>query len=695
MTPVADLRAAVEAAAGAAGQRRARRSRRPTLERPKQADHGDYATNAALVLAPRARARRRARWPSGWAARCATASATALERVEVAGPGLPQPLPRRRLVRRRRSTGCSRPATASAAPAPTRPERVNVEFVSANPTGPLTAASGRHAAYGDALARVLSFAGHDVDARVLLQRRRARQVDELGESIRARARGEELPEGGYQGDYVTRARRRRSPARPTWTPTSSPRSGVELMFERIQATLRAYRVDFDVCFTERALHEGTPSAIERGLARLSEQGHLYRSDGALWLRTTDFGDDKDRVLERSTGEPTYFAADVAYHEDKLERGFDLLIIVLGSDHHGYVARHEGDIAALGADPDRLEIPLLQFVHIVEGGVARVDVQAPRRVHHARRAHRRDRRRRDALVHALALARLDGRPRPRPRARAVGREPRLLRPVRARAHRLGAGARRGRSGWPRALAATAPPDVELHPSERALVKKLLAFPDEVAEAAERRAPHRIAAYALDLAQVFTAFYRDCLVVGAEPAEASRTWRLRLSVVTQRTIARAARPARRLGPRRDVAGSRRAVGSAAREHALQPGQRLAQVAAPVGPVVRARARSRPRRGGCRAPAAAVEPHVGAVQEALERARRAAGLRRGAVERARPPVAGADLDERERPQPRGDRDRQVRAPPRLVGAAHAPRVGSDPISSAPENDAAAANVCGWRAA
>ncbi len=139
------------------------------------------------------------------------------------------------------------------------------------------------------------------------------------------------------------------------------------MFDRIKATLRAYRVAFDVFFSERALHEGTPSAVERGIERLSEQGHLYRSEGALWLRTTDFGDEKDRVLERSTGQPTYFAADVAYAENKLERGFDLLVIPLGSDHHGYVARLKANMAALGAGAERLEIPLLQFVHIVEGG----------------------------------------------------------------------------------------------------------------------------------------------------------------------------------------------------------------------------------------------------------------------------------------------------------------------------------------
>src|SRR4029450_3560226 len=138
------------------------------------------------------------------------------------------------------------------------------------------------------------------------------------------------------------------------------------MFDRIKATLREYRVAFDVFFSERALHEGTPSAVERGIERLSGQGPLSRSGGGLWLRTTDFGDEKDRVLERSTGQPTYFAADVAYAENKLERGFDQLVLPLGADHHGYIGRLKSIMGSLGADPERLEVPILQFVHVVEG-----------------------------------------------------------------------------------------------------------------------------------------------------------------------------------------------------------------------------------------------------------------------------------------------------------------------------------------
>ena len=139
------------------------------------------------------------------------------------------------------------------------------------------------------------------------------------------------------------------------------------MIGRIRETLAAYRVEFDSWFLERSLHDGDDSAVRRAFARLEEQGNTYRAEDALWLRTSALGDDKDRVLERSNGEPTYFASDVAYTETKLERGFDRFFIVLGSDHHGYIARMRAMMAALGADPDRLEIPILQFVHIVERG----------------------------------------------------------------------------------------------------------------------------------------------------------------------------------------------------------------------------------------------------------------------------------------------------------------------------------------
>jgi arginyl-tRNA synthetase len=529
VTPVTDLRAAVEAAASALANGGPAKSR-PTLERPKQADHGDYATNAALVLAPVLKAP-----PREVAERLVDALrdrlGDALERVEVAGPGflnlfLADPwyvdaLDWVLAAGEGFGGGGATPAL-----------RVNVEFVSANPTGPLTAASGRHAAYGDALSRVLEFAGHSV-AREYYFNDAGTQIERLGESIRARARGEDVPEGGYEGDYV-RELADQIPAAAEKDAHELARIGVELMFDRIKATLRTYRVDYDLFFNEGSLHEGSPSAIERGIEKLAELGHLYRSEGALWLRTSQFGDDKDRVIERSTGQPTYFAADVAYAENKLERGFDMLVLPLGSDHHGYIGRLKAMMASLGADPERLEIPILQFVHIVEGG-ARASMSKRRGEFITL----------DDLVGEIGVDATRYFMLSRSQDSTIDLDLDLARSQSAEnpvyyiqyAHARIASVRRkaGEERVARALHARGL-DVELHPSERALVQKLLAFPDEVAEAAERRAPHRISAYALELAQVFTAFYRDCQVVGVEP-EALEDWRLRLSVVTQRTIARA--------------------------------------------------------------------------------------------------------------------------------------------------------------
>jgi arginyl-tRNA synthetase len=529
VTPVSDLRAAVEAAAAGLANGGAAKAR-PTLERPKQADHGDYATNAALVLAPVLKAPpREVAERLGGALRDRLGAA--LDRVEVAGPGflnlfLADPWYVEALDWVLAAGDGFGGATAEPA------LRINVEFVSANPTGPLTAASGRHAAYGDALARVLEFAGHDV-VREYYFNDAGTQVEKLGESIRARARGEEVPEGGYEGDYVLELAAA-IPGAADLEARELARLGVELLFERIRATLRTYRVEFDVFFNEASLHEGTPSAVERAFERLAEAGHVYRSEGALWLRTTDFGDDKDRVLERSTGQPTYFASDVAYQEHKLERGFDQLIMPLGSDHHGYIARLKAIVASLGADPDRLEVQILQFVHVVEGGsrasmskrrgefitlddlVAEIGVDATRYFMLSRSG--------DSTIDLdLDLARKESSENPVYYIQyAHARIASVLRKA-------------GEDRVARAIGASGA-GLELHPSERALVKKLLAFPDEVSVAAERRAPHRIVAYALELAQVFTAFYRDCQVVGAQPAEVE-DWRLRLCVTARRTIARA--------------------------------------------------------------------------------------------------------------------------------------------------------------
>jgi arginyl-tRNA synthetase len=312
------------------------------------------------------------------------------------------------------------------------------------------------------------------------------------------------------------------------------RWAVEEMFTRIKATLNRYGVRFDRFFSERALHEGSPSGVESALARLREAGHIYDSDGAVWLRTTSFGDDKDRVVIRSSGEPTYFAADIAYLQDKLQRGFERQLLPVGADHSAYVKELKSAMQALGGDPDRVDVPLLQFVHLVEGGeraamskrrgafvtldelLDEIGVDATR-FFMLQRSHDR------TLDLDVSLARSQSADNPVYYVQyAHARIASMLR--RVGEERVAEAVSSGQ-GWDAAA---------LHPSERALVRKLVDFPAELAEAAERRGPHRMAAYALELAQEFTAFYRDCRVVGAERPQLEAQ-RIGLCVATQRLVA----------------------------------------------------------------------------------------------------------------------------------------------------------------
>ncbi len=528
MPPLGDLRSAVESAAATLRGDDGAGATRPTLERPKRAEHGDYSTNAAMLLAPALRAA-----PRDIAGRLGTelegTLGDALDSVAVAGPGFLN------LVLsdawHARALADVLAAGEAFGSGEARGERTLLEFVSANPTGPLTAASGRHAAYGDALARILAFHGHDV-SREYYFNDAGTQVMTLGTSIGARARDEPVPDDGYSGDYVKELAAEIPGAAEADVATLAA-AGVEAMWARIRATLDAFGVPFDTFFSEAALHEGDPSPIAQVFARLDEAGHTYHSEGALWLRTSSFGDDKDRVLERSTGEPTYFAADIAYHADKVARGFELMIDPLGSDHHGYTARMKAAMAALGIDPERLEYPMLQFVHVVEGGsrasmskrrgefvtlddlIAEIGVDATRWFM-LQRSH-------DSTVDLdLDLARSQSNENP------------VYYVQYAHARIASVLAKAGEERVAQALADVPVPAQALEPAERALIKKLVAFPDEVADAAAKRAPHRICAYALELAQDFTAFYRDCRVVGAEPAELE-SFRIALSVASRRTIA----------------------------------------------------------------------------------------------------------------------------------------------------------------
>jgi arginyl-tRNA synthetase len=504
------------------------------LTAPRQAGHGDLATNVALMLAKRA----------GMPPRdLAQAIADGLPEllgdriaaVEVAGPGfLNLSLGDGYL---REALGVIAGAGGAWGGGTATTERINVEFVSANPTGPMHIGHARNAAYGDALARVLAFHGHDVE-REFYVNDYGSQVKNLALSIQARARGEQVPEGGYQGEYVTTLAASIDGA-ATASVDELVASGVDAMLNRTKGTLAEFGVQFDRYFSERSLHEGTPSALDGALDALKAAGELELEDGAWWLRTERRGDDKDRVVIRATGEPTYYASDLAYMRDKQERGYDRQMLVLGADHHGYIGRMRAAFEAFGGDPDRLELLIMQLVTLVEGGeqvkmskragqfvtvedlVGEIGVDASRWFL-LQRSH-------DTAVELdLDLARKESSENPvfyvqYAHARCCS----LLERVGADAQALVAGMSVGASDALLAL------PVAVQPAEKSLVLKLGELPEVVAHASDRRAPHRIATYALELAQTFTAFYRDCKVAGAE-GDGVEAWRAALTAATRTAL-----------------------------------------------------------------------------------------------------------------------------------------------------------------
>jgi arginyl-tRNA synthetase len=352
------------------------------------------------------------------------------------------------------------------------------------------------------------------------------QIERFGLSLRARARNEPVPEDGYHGDWMIEL------ARETGLPPDAPaeefaRAGVELMFAAIRGTLERFRVQMDVYTNEVDLHRS--GGVERALERANAAGYVFEDDGATWLRASEFGDDKDRALIKADGSPTYLAADLAYLVDKLERGFDLAIYVLGADHHGYSARLKAAAQALGYDPARVEIALYQMVHLLEGGEQKrmskrrgdvvlldelmdgIGVDASR-FYLVQRSH-------DAPID-IDLA----------QAVEQGPENPVYYVQYAHARICSILRRAGDS------AAAASPDGSIapEPSEAALVRALADFPDVCRAACELRAPHRVVAYARDLASAFSAFYRDCPVIDA--AATVRSSRLALCDATREVLAR---------------------------------------------------------------------------------------------------------------------------------------------------------------
>ena len=338
-----------------------------TVERPRNPEHGDYATNLALQLGKKVGANPREL--AGWLA-AALAEQDGIAAANVAGPGFvnlridvaAQGVIVNNILAAGPNYGDSEALKG---------QNINLEFVSANPTGPIHIGGTRWAAVGDALGRLLSTQGARVVREYYFNDHGA-QIDRFTNSLIAAAKGEPAPEDGYAGDYIKEIAAQVLAKEPDALslPDAEMREtfraiGVDLMFTDIKQSLHDFGTDFDVYTHEDSMHSS--GRVEQAIAKLREAGSIYEKDGAVWLRTTDFGDDKDRVVIKSDGAPAYVAADIAYYLDKRERGFDLCIYMLGADHHGYIARLKAIAAALGEDPATVEVLIGQMVNLVRDG----------------------------------------------------------------------------------------------------------------------------------------------------------------------------------------------------------------------------------------------------------------------------------------------------------------------------------------
>jgi arginyl-tRNA synthetase len=500
------------------------------LERPKNRDHGDYATSIALQLAKAAgkNPREVATLLQG-----AISELPGVAKVDIAGPGFINITLDRanqaELVRTILNGGDKYGFGDSL-----KGVAVNLEFISANPTGPLHLGHTRWAAVGDALGRVLKAAGAKVTQEFYINDR-GRQMDLFGQSVQAAALGNPIPEDGYQGEYIKDLAKIVVAENPGITSSEDFREAAyKVQLAEQQAVLETFHTNFDVWFSERSLHQS--GAVDHGMQKLREQGHVFEQDGAVWLRTTDFGDDKDRVLIKENGELTYFASDTAYYINKRERGSDICIYMLGADHHGYIHRLRAVAACAGDNPDyNIHVLIGQLVKIMEGGeevklskragtiitlaelVEKVGVDAAR---YTLIRYPVD----TPMVMDIDILRSNTNENPVYYVQyAHARIAAVLRNV-------------AELGIPTGLDNFDPAQL-IHDRENQLLGTLAEYPRIVASAAELREPHRIARYLEELAGVYHGFYADCRVLplGDEAIAPIHSARANLCAATMQVIA----------------------------------------------------------------------------------------------------------------------------------------------------------------
>ena len=488
------------------------------LERPARREHGDWSTNVALVVAKRAGANPRALATSLQEVLSAEPPPHVAS-VEVAGPGF---------VNFHLDIGWLHDALAEllelreesyACPDVGHGERVQVEFISANPTGPIHVGNGWWGSYGDALARVLARSGYQV-SREYYVNDTGGQIRTLGESLLARRQGADVPEGGYQGEYVTElAGEYEGPD----DVTTAGRWAADRILDRIRATLQSIGIVFDEWYSQASIEES--GAVEETIALLAAKGLVFEEDGATWFRATELGDNRDRVLRKSDGDATYLAGDIAYHRDKfLIRGYDRVIDVFGADHHGQVASLTAGVAALGVDPSRLEVKLGQMVSLVDGDEA---VKMGKRAGNAISL--------DSLITDIGpdatriLSLMSSLDQATTFDLAVVREESVENPVfyvqMASARIGGVGRKAAERGIVRTPLAEVDLSVLTHERELELIRCLEELPEVVAEAAVDRAPTKVTAWVRRLATSFHGFYHDCPILSPvvdEPVRQARLW-----------------------------------------------------------------------------------------------------------------------------------------------------------------------------